>query len=61
MSPGIEDQVPDIADIHLALARIRQQVRLTPVINDPIMDEAIVAETVAVGSGVRPDGFDARI
>ena len=41
MSPGIEDQIPDIADIHLAHARIRQQVRLTPVINDPIMDEAI--------------------
>ena len=41
MSPGIEDQIPDIADIHLAHARIRKQVRLTPVINDPIMDEAI--------------------
>ena len=41
MSPGIEDQIPDIADIHLAHARIRQQVRLTPVINDPIMDETM--------------------
>ena len=41
MSPGIEDQIPDIADIHLAHARIRQQVRLTPVINDPNMDEAM--------------------
>ena len=44
MSPGIEDQVPDIADIHLALARIRQQVRLTPVINDPLMDEAMACK-----------------
>ena len=41
MNSGIQDQIPDIADIHLAHARIRQQVRLTPVINDPIMDEAM--------------------
>jgi threonine dehydratase len=39
MSPGIEDQIPDIADVHLAHARIRQQVRITPVLNDPQMDE----------------------
>jgi len=39
MNPGIEDQIPDIADIHLAHARIRQQVRNTPVLNDPLMDE----------------------
>lgn len=41
MNPGIEDQIPDIADIHLAHARIRQQVRITPVLNDPLMDEAM--------------------
>jgi len=41
MNPGIEDQIPDIADIHLAHARIRQQVRNTPVLNDPLMDEAM--------------------
>jgi len=41
MNPGIEPKIPDIADIHLAHARIRQQVRLTPVLNDPFMDEAM--------------------
>jgi len=41
MNPGFEDQIPDIADIHLAHARIRQQVRNTPVLNDPLMDEAM--------------------
>ena len=41
MNPGIEDQIPDIADIHLAHARIRQQVRITPVLHDPAMDEAL--------------------
>ena len=44
MNPGIEDQLPDIADIHLAHARIRQQVRLTPVINDPLMNEAMTCK-----------------
>lgn len=44
MNPGIEDQLPDIADIHLAHARIRQQARLTPVINDPLMDEAMTCK-----------------
>ncbi len=33
--------IPDIADIHLAHARIQDQVRLTPVINDPGLDEAL--------------------
>jgi len=41
MSPGIEVQIPDIADVHLAHARIRQYVPITPVINDPLMDEAM--------------------
>jgi threonine dehydratase len=41
MNPGSEDQIPDIADVHLAHARIRQQVRITPVLNDPLMDEAM--------------------
>jgi threonine dehydratase len=33
--------IPDISDIHLAHARIRAQVRATPVINDPGLDEAL--------------------
>jgi threonine dehydratase len=33
--------IPDLADIHLAHARIRQQVRQTPVINDPGLDEIL--------------------
>ena len=35
MNADPERDIPDIADIHLALARIRSQVRRTPVINDP--------------------------
>lgn len=31
--------IPDISDIHLAHARIRNQVRQTPVLNDPALDE----------------------
>ena len=30
--------IPDIEDIHLAHARIRQQIRATPVLNDPGLD-----------------------
>jgi threonine dehydratase len=41
MNPGTEADIPDITDIHLALARIRQQVRQTPVLNDPLMDETM--------------------
>jgi threonine dehydratase len=41
MNPGIEADIPDIADIHLAHARIRKMVRLTPVLNDPLLDEAL--------------------
>mgnify|MGYP001143178705 CR=1 FL=1 len=36
----VED-IPDIADIHLAHARIRARVRVTPVINDSGLDEAL--------------------
>ena len=41
MNPGIERQIPDIADVHLAHARIRRQVRVTPVLSDPLMDEVM--------------------
>jgi len=33
--------IPDIEDIHLAHARIRQQIRVTPVLNDPGLDEEL--------------------
>jgi threonine dehydratase len=33
--------IPDLADIHLAHARIRSEVRTTPVIRDPGLDEAL--------------------
>jgi len=33
-----EDDIPDIEDVYLAHARIRRNVRCTPVINDPILD-----------------------
>ena len=32
------NDIPDIADIHLAEARIRQQACKTPVVNDPLLD-----------------------
>ena len=41
MNADPERDIPDIADIHLALARIRSQVRRTPVINDPDLDETL--------------------
>jgi threonine dehydratase len=41
MNPVTEQEIPDISDIHLAHARIRQQVRLTPVLTDPLMDKAM--------------------
>ena len=41
MSPGTELQIPDIADIHLARARIHGRVRNTPVLNDPQLDEEV--------------------
>jgi len=40
MKHAEEADIPDIADIHLAHARIRKQVRRTPVLNDPGLDEA---------------------
>ena len=41
MKPGIETELPDISDIHLAHARIRRQVRVTPVLNDPFLDQTM--------------------
>ena len=41
MKPTAEADLPDIADIHCAHARIRHQVRITPVLNDPFLDEAL--------------------
>jgi len=41
MNPSLKADIPDIADIHLAHARIRQQVRITPVLNDPLLDKAM--------------------
>ena len=48
MSPGPEDQIPDIADVHLARARIQKQVRITPVLND--------ADRIAFGVAFPHDG-----
>lgn len=39
MTPDPLQDIPDASDIHLAHARIRQQIRRTPVINDPGLDE----------------------
>ena len=41
MNPVTEADIPDIADIHLAHARIRRAVRQTPVLNDPLLDQAL--------------------
>jgi len=41
MNADPERDIPDIEDIHLAHARIRGQVRRTPVINDPGLDEVL--------------------
>jgi threonine dehydratase len=41
MNTDVETLIPDISDVRLAHARIRQQVRNTPVINDPLLDEAM--------------------
>ena len=38
MTSSVDGPVPDLADIHLAQARIRSQVRITPVLNDPGLD-----------------------
>jgi threonine dehydratase len=41
MNAGNKAGIPDIEDILLAQARIRRQVRHTPVLNDPSLDEAM--------------------
>ena len=41
MPTEILHDIPDAADIHLAHARIRAQIRQTPVINDPGLDEEL--------------------
>jgi len=41
MSQPAEGYIPDAADIHLALARIRPRIRQTPVIDDPGLDEIL--------------------
>jgi threonine dehydratase len=41
MNPQHVEDIPDIADVHLAQARIRTRVRLTPVINDSALDEIL--------------------
>jgi threonine dehydratase len=41
MNPQHDEAIPDIADVHLAQARIRTHVRLTPVINDSALDEIL--------------------
>lgn len=41
MNPDAELDIPDIADIHYAHSRIRHQVRITPVLNDPLLDNAL--------------------
>jgi threonine dehydratase len=41
MKLNSNQDIPDISDIHLAHARIRDRVRLTPVLNDPGLDEAL--------------------
>jgi len=41
MSQPPEGYIPDAADIHLAQARIRSRVRLTPVLNEPALDEIL--------------------
>jgi threonine dehydratase len=41
MSQQVVEDIPDIADIHLAHARIRARVRVTPVVNDSGLDEVL--------------------
>ena len=36
-----QNDIPDVQDIHLAHARIRKQVRDTPVLNDPALDQEL--------------------
>lgn len=39
--------LPDMADVHLALARIRGRIRATPVLSDPALDEALGCRVIA--------------
>jgi threonine dehydratase len=41
MNPTAEVDLPDIADIHCAHARIRGSIRVTPVLNEPMLDETL--------------------
>jgi threonine dehydratase len=41
MTPETVLDIPDIADIHLAHARIRERIRSTPVLADPDLDETL--------------------
>jgi threonine dehydratase len=41
MTQPADGYIPDAADIHLAHARIRSRIRLTPIINDPDLDEIL--------------------
>jgi len=41
MNPQPSSDLPDLNDIHLARARIRDRVRETPLINDRFLDEAL--------------------
>lgn len=41
MAPDTEYDIPDQADIHLARARIQDSVRVTPVLNEPEMDDLL--------------------
>lgn len=41
MTADTTNDIPDIADVYLAHARIRDRIRLTPVLNDPQLDEAL--------------------
>jgi threonine dehydratase len=38
LTSSVDGPVPDLADVHLAHARIRSQVRITPIISDPGLD-----------------------
>ena len=44
MNPDHTPEIPDVADIHLAHARIRHQVRITPVLNDPFLNRILGCE-----------------
>ncbi|MBT8048844.1 MAG: threonine/serine dehydratase [Xanthomonadales bacterium] len=41
MKPAAATDLPDVADIYCAQARIRHLVHATPVLNDPLLDEAL--------------------